>query len=540
MPKPPRAKKPARIPEPVSFGFTVAAADLQCPFFSCGGPLCTASRRGYNHFVARSCLSLKVGFLVVLCAGWWLASCAAPLGPGYVVQQQEIRVSFLPAQQAIQIAAEYRLQNTGNQPLDSLHVRMPGRRFRPASIQVSWDAATLAQNVSPDNPRDRELRFPELWKIGETHTLKFSYDIPVAPPSDSSLGFSADAFYLPAETWAPRLPPARGVFGFGGVPPKQWLLTVSLPEGLLVHASGGKEKRSAKAGLAEYRFTQTAEDLNPFVVAGRYTEFQQTLAPDQKIHVWTRGKLDPSRLRDSGESLSRTLAAYDALLGARGKSRPPVWIVECPAPSGCISQQETGYSQLLYGRETARSAEMISQDSVVVDAQLSAGALETSAGPALAAGWLGYGQNPGFYEQQPPMSALPAFAAALAREASGGPVVRSEIISRALAAVPQHAVGDPMADPAVIRAKSLLLFYALRDRVGPDYFQKAIQHMLYARQRRGFNVTDLISALEQESHQTLGPFVRQWIKHPGVPEEFRAVHSQTASQQQTSRQETTQ
>jgi len=40
---------------------------------------------------------------------------------------------------------------------------------------------------------------------------------------------------------------------------------------------------------------------------------------------------------------------------------------------------------------------------------------EALAGPALASGWLGYGQNPGFYEQQPPMSALPAFAAASLR-----------------------------------------------------------------------------------------------------------------------------
>jgi len=187
----------------------------------------------------------------------------------------------------------------------------------------------------------------------------------------------------------------------------------------------------------------------------------------------------------------------------------------------------------------ARSSEMISQDSVVVDPALSTGSFEASAGPALAAGWLGYGQNPGFYEQQPPVSALPAFATALAREASAGAAVRSEIIGRALADVPQHAEADSNASPAVTRAKSLLLFYALRDRVGPDSFQRGVQHMLYARRRRGFDVTDLISALEQESHQTLGPFVRQWIKRPGVPDEFRAVHSQTASRQQTSLQETT-
>jgi len=488
--------------------------------------------------VARSSLSLNAGILVG-CAGCWLAGCAAPLGPGYVVQQQEIRVNILAlVQPVIQVSAEYRLQNTGNQALDSLDVRMPGPRFHPASIQASWDGATLAQNASPDNPRDTELRFSQLWKIGEIHTLKVSYDISATPARDNSLGFSADAFYLPTGSWVPQLPQPRGVFGFGGVPPKQWLLVVNLPQGFLVHASGGKEKRSAKGGSVEYRFTQTMEDLNPFVVAGRYSEVQQTLAPDQKVRIWTRGKLDPAQLRDSGASLSRTLASYDALLGARRKSRPPLWIVECPAPSGCISQQETGYSQLLYGREMARSAEMISQDSVVVDPALTVGSFEASAGPAFAAGWLGYGQNPGFYEQQPPMSALPAFATALAREAYAGRAVRSEIIGRALAAVPQRAEVDAKASPAVTRAKSLLLFYALRDRVGPDSFQKGLQHMLYARSRRGFDVTDLISALEQESGQTLGPLVRQWIKRPGIPDEFRAVQAQTASRQQTSLQET--
>jgi hypothetical protein len=174
-----------------------------------------------------------------------------------------------------------------------------------------------------------------------------------------------------------------------------------------------------------------------------------------------------------------------------------------------------------------------------VDPALSSASFETSAGPALAAGWLGYGQNPGFYEQQPPMSALPAFATALARESVAGPAVRSEIIGRALAVVAQQSDAGSKANPAVTRAKSLLLFYALRDRVGPDIFQKGLQHMLYARRRRGFDVTDLISALEQESDQTLGPFVRQWIKRPGVPDEFRALHPQSASQQQTSVQETT-
>ena len=182
---------------------------------------------------------------------------------------------------------------------------------------------------------------------------------------------------------------------------------------------------------------------------------------------------------------------------------------------------------------------MISRDTVVIDPRVPQGQQEALAGPALAAGWLGYGQNPGFYEQQPPMSALPSFAAALAREVSSGPQVRKEIIQRALAQIPAGASPESNGDPSVLRAKSLLLFYALHDRVGPEKFQKAMQHMLYARQSRGFDITDLVSALEEESRQSVGPLVREWIKRPGVPEDFRAMYSRSTARQDSLAQEAT-
>jgi len=184
-----------------------------------------------------------------------------------------------------------------------------------------------------------------------------------------------------------------------------------------------------------------------------------------------------------------------------------------------------------------RYAALASRDTLLVDPRASASGLETAVGPALATGWLGYGQNPGFYEPQPPMSALPAFAAALARETTSGPEAGSEIIARALAVIPENAAADSAATPAVTRAKSLLLFYALRERVGPDALQKALQHMLYARQSRDFEVADLISAVEQQSHQTVGPFVRQWLKRPGIPEEFRARHEARRARQESSLEE---
>ena len=496
----------------------------------------------YNErAVPRSLTTFFLPAALMLCAVFWLAACATPLGPGYIVEHQEIRVSFNPKPApVIHVAAEYHLKNAGNQDLSSLDVRLPGRRFHPAGLAISWDGAAITRDVAPDNPRIAQLRFPQTWTIGASHTLQFSYDISSADNSEGSLGFSADAFYLPAENWTPELPQARGVFGFGGVPPKKWELVVDVPQGFLVHAGSGKERQSSEKSATQFRFAQAASDLNPFVIAGRYRETRQELPRHQTIRIWSRAELDSSQKGQASDSLSRTLAAYESLFGVRGKSGAPLWIVECPAYAGCFTHRGSGYLALLNGENAEPGAEMVSNDTVVVDSKISRVNAEALLAPALAESWLGYGQNPGFYQQEPPMSALPAFSAALAREISSGPGVRSAIIGRALAQIPAQSTIESNQQPSVTRAKSLLLFYALRDRVGPDVFQKALQHMLVARRGRGFDVTDLISSIEQESHQSVGVFVRQWIKRPGIPEEFRLKYSQAAASQTAIAQEATQ
>jgi len=499
------------------------------------------ARHRYNRQVVTRCTESSVFaafvFAATVCG---ISGCAASLGPGYLVEKQEIQVAFLPQPEPLlHVTAEYHLQNTGTQQLDSLRVRLPGRRFSSGPVAVSVDGDPRPLTPSAENPRDTLIQFMKPWSVGANHTLLFSYDIHSASALDSSIAFSAGAFALPAEAWAPSLPQAPGVFGFGGVPPKKWELKVRVPQGFLVHASGGKEKHFARGKEVEFRFEQTANDLNPFLVAGRYRETRQDRADHGPVHVWSRTELNSQSLQLAADSFSNTLAMFDSLFAAREKSRLPLWIVECPVPSGCIAERPTVYSSFLYGQPRESFAEMISRDTVLVAAGDAANQRQVWAAPALAAGWLGYGQNPGFYEQQAPMSALPAFAAALAQEASYGPGIRAGIIQRALSQIPVNASRASNDDPIVSRAKSLLFFYALRDRVGAENFQKGLQHMLAARRQRGFDITDLISALEQESHQDIGPYVRQWIKRPGVPEDFRAMYSQSAAKQDFRVQEAT-
>jgi len=81
----------------------------------------------------------------------------------------------------------------------------------------------------------------------------------------------------------------------------------------------------------------------------------------------------------------------------------------------------------------------------------------------------------------------------------------------------------------LLLAKSFLFFYGLQDRYGAKVFHDAIGHMLYARASRGFELDDLIAAFEQETHQNVAEFVRLWMKHPGIPADFRARYENSAA-----------
>src|SRR5260370_7402544 len=111
--------------------------------------------------------------------------------------------------------------------------------------------------------------------------------------------------------------------------------------------------------------------------------------------------------------------------------------------------------------------------------------LAAAAARSLAASWLGYAQNPGFYEQEPPLSVFPAFAASLGREAVEGADARAETIRRVLHLIPVSAQSPELEDPTVLRAKSFLFFYALQDRSGHEAFPTPIPHILSARPAPG-------------------------------------------------------
>ena len=472
--------------------------------------------------------------LLLLLAGiaHFAAGCVAALGPGYTIVKQEITVQFVPAQPVIRLEAVYQLRNTGNQPLSSLELRLPGRRrFHFSDPKAKWDKASLTFAASPDNPRNVLLTFPQPWTVSSQHALQLSVEYERVASNEPALSFTPDAFFLPAEGWNPELLPSRGIFAKGGVPPKAWNLMVRVPGDFLVHASGKPNKqlaqRSRNAAERTIRITQTSTDVYPFVIAGRYVA-ARLKAGDETVNLWTRSAQNPEALRQPSEALVRAIQAYDANFGTRPHNSHMLWIVECPDPAGCFSSTTSNFARLTLEENQKTSAEMASQDTAMAD--LSGGTPEiAAAAPSLASSWLGYGQNPGFFEQAPPLYALPAFAASRGREAVEGPEVRERIIHRLLRVIPANPKPRTPESDDVVRAKSILFFYGLQDRYGRQIFSAAISRMLGFRRGGGFDLDDLIAAFEQETHQNVAEFVRLWMKHPGVPEDFRARYENAAA-----------
>jgi hypothetical protein len=471
----------------------------------------------------------------LMCCALGAASCAVPLGPGYVVEKQEIRVEFAPPAQFIHIEADYDLRNTGTRAIREMEILLPaGRRLHHGPATIKWDGAEITAESAPDRSRNSVLRFLQPWPVATAHSLRIAYDI--LPPGENAdaLGFAADAFYLPAAGWSPELPQIPGLFGFGGVPPKRWELVVSVPDGFLVHTSGTLQKASRQKARAQtLRALQTVADRYPFVVAGRYSA-SETRSAHQELILWSRASGSSGALRQARGDLARTIDIYNESFGAPPNRGKTFWIVECPVSRGCLPRFRSGDTP---AGDEAPSGELVSSDTVMVDPGSGAPELAADAAPSLAASWLGYGRNPGFYVQTPPLSQLPMFAAAQAREAIRGAAVRNETILSTLRLVPEMREAKtadaprpapPPEDERVLRAKSLLFFYALEDRYGRQAFRNAITHMLYARAARGFDLDDLIAAFEQETHQKVAEFVRLWMKHPGVPEEFRSRYENRA------------
>jgi len=444
------------------------------------------------------------------------ASCTVPLGPGFTIERQRIAVAFEPSPQPhVRVRATWRVKNTGNQPLSAVEVNLP----TPAS-HVASELKGGSRDLTPshtDAGDTASIAFASPLAVKAKEEVGVSYELSGAPTAASGVAVGARGFVLPPGDWAPVLRPPKGTFAKGGEAPKKWEMTVSVPTGFHVLASGHEHGHAKEKNGETHSFQQRREDDAPYVAGGAYQE-TRVAAAGGEVTLWTFEAMPRDLAERAAAVAARTAQFYDAEFGPREGAAHSLWIVECPTAAPCRPVPGAALP----------GVEMYSAQFPQIGLPLIA--------QQLAATWLDFRVRPNEAEGPLPMGALTEYAADRAAAAQEGGEAREQEVRRLVLRLGLTAGDDQglgilrvrRSDPAAVlrysRDKSALFFFALEDAVGKDNLDRALLHLLNAYRGRAWRAVDLRVAVEQESGKDLAGFFRKWLTEPGVPKEFQGTN----------------
>ncbi len=444
------------------------------------------------------------------------AGCAVPVGPGYTVERQRFEVAFVSAPRPhVDVRATWRVKNTGDRALTAVEVKLPdaetqgrsGTRLESEGSEITPAQAEAANTVS--------IAFPTPLVIKAKQEIGVSYELGGKAGAGTGVVVEGRGFVLPPppSDWAPMLLPPKGSFARGGEPPKQWEMTVRVPAGFRVHASGRERGQKREAGNVVLRWEQEREGFSPFVAAGAYQEERFAGADGGEI-IWTLQAMPPGLAQRAAEVVAQTAGFYDEEYGPRDPGEQTIWIIECPSDFVCRPVPES----VLPGRE------------VFIPKFWSAGDSEIDR--HLAHTWLDFRVHPDWDAEPLPMAALDNYAADLAAAAREGDDARHRMIQDLVREFDRSQKPKPERTILSIRAfdsdaeyaavKSELFFFALEDAAGKDNLHRAIVHLLEAYRGKTWSGEDLRAALELESGKDLAALFREWLTGTGIPGEFRS------------------
>jgi hypothetical protein len=466
-------------------------------------------------------------------AAWIASGCAAAFGPGYAIEKQRVEVSY--SQQTpdrVSVRAWYRLKNIGTKPLNVLDIQPPDSEIiQPREIRVEWRGKSLEIPAPKPGDSENELRVPLAgsWNAGESGEFLVSYDVKISP-AQSAVGTNHEAaFFLPSSGWLPILLPPHAAFAMGGALPPKWDLSVSVPEGYRVRASGenrGQDKHGTRGAV---RFEQRpGANYDAYVAAGPYFE-QQVHSSTRTVIFWTANPLTSKRAADLGKLVASDADFFTAEFGTAEKSKSPIWLIECPQ-GATASPERPWISQT--GCLTQPHSVVVSADYL---AAATPGEYTKSVDLQLAATWLYFSARPARYSALFPMAAIPDYAG-VALAISRNPESRNAIVRDLLRRVDATPDGgkplvrvDANDSPQLqdrARAESVLFLLALEDRCGAANVRKGIAHASRVLRGKTWAGSDLRSAVEAEcGGPVLESFFREWMHGSGIPAEFRARYS---------------
>ena len=458
-----------------------------------------------------------------------VGGCALALGPGYTIQKQNLELRFIPSPQPhLAVHGAYQLVNSGNQPLEAISISLPPTEaFHRQGTIAHWNNQSVSvHEIRPASLSEQgdtiELRWPEAWRHKQKRTLILDYELSSGSHLGSFLAVSPDTFFAYPGSWNPVLLPPKNILGAGGVPPKKWTISVRVPAGELAHASGTAGKRASSGGEWLYSFTQPPHGFAPFAAGGNYVETRID-SGGRDVRFWMRKPVDPVVAQNAAASISSRVHYYETEYGAPANGARSIRLLECVIPAqsfGCGTLPETILVPQAW--VTRGMAEHKFYEDVNFE---------------LAYTWFGGIAHVSFDPYPLPMDALAPYAGWEAQAVEDGGDARAKRIRNLISefdrgvatckekvVLPRAANVDDCAYSAAWTKSGLFLF-ALEDKIGRAPFHEALKSMLADRRGRDIALEDLVAVLDAETHEPQGPFIRRWLKHPGIPEEFRARYA---------------
>jgi len=462
-----------------------------------------------------------------------VGGCTVALGPGYTIQKQNLELRFVPSPEPhLAVHATYQLVNSGAQPLEAIRITLPpSEAFHRQATIAHWNNQSIElQEISAASLSEQgdviELRWPEAWRHKQKRTLILDYELSSGSHLGSFLAVSPDTFFAYPGSWNPILLPLKGIFGAGGVPPKKWTISVRVPGGDLVHASGIAGTRAGSDGEWLYSFTQLPHGFAPFAAGGSYVETRIDSGRGD-VRFWMRKPVDPVVAQNAATSISTRAHYYETEYGAPANGALSLRLLECVIPAqnfGCGALPETILVQqawIVRGMAERKFYEDVNFE--------------------LAYTWFGGVAHVAFDQSPLPMDALAPYAGWEAQAVEDGGDARAERIRNLISEfdrsvttckekviLPRPANVDDCSYSAAW-TKSGLFFFAFEDKVGRAPFHAALKSMLADRRGRDIGLQDLVASLDAEAREPQSPFLRQWLKHPAIPEEFRARYAMSVA-----------
>jgi hypothetical protein len=463
----------------------------------------------------------------LLCA----AGCSVPLAPGYRIAKETRRVRFVPGQPpALAVRVDYTLVNSGNSELNFIDVQLPSEKdFGRSALRVDVNGQAVSPAPLPPLEQQAEpavvrINFEKPWQRKQKRELSFKYTL--RSPADYETGVTIEpaGFHLGLRGWVPQLRSPKHFLSPYPARPSRVDCTFRVPADFAILAGGARRKQKKIGDEIEYRYEVGPNDLEPFVVAGRYVQWpaQDAGAPAK---FWTVQPLNGNAAQ-AAQKVADVWQTFNTDFGQLDKRiRMPAVAESSAVPANVAGERGPAAASFPGGALVNPAALALGIDSDRFVQIVS---------EALARGWFDGAVEPSAEAEIGIGEGLPEYASIVADEARNGPLARRQQIYAYLRRYDRLAryadetpiagttFASPLAQRRIALAKAPLFYIELEDACGEAPVRAGLAHMLTSLRGQEVDYNVLRSVLEESTGRELGKIFRQWLHEKGIPENFRA------------------